>query len=66
MTRYYLTQRPPAPGTFPGKPIALEAFDQKSFVEEIGRPAWGWVEYEAPLTPKQAANYELTKKGETL
>lgn len=61
MNRYYLTQRPPAPGTFPGKPVNLKSFDAREHVEEIGRPAWGWVEYEEPLTDKQAADYELVE-----
>ena len=61
MNRYYLTQRPPAPGTFPGKPVNMKAFDSREHVEEIGRPAWGWVEYEEPLTEKQIADYELVK-----
>ena len=61
MNRYYLTQRPPAPGSFPGKPVNMKAFDNRKHVEEIGRPAWGWVEYEEPLTEKQAADYELTR-----
>ena len=56
MNRYYLTQRPPAPGSFPGKPVNMKAFDNRKHVEEIGRPAWGWVEYEEPLTEKQAAD----------
>lgn len=61
MIRYYLTQRPPAPGTFPGKPVNMKAFDSREHVEEIGRPAWGWVEYEELLTEKQAADYELVE-----
>lgn len=61
MTRYYLTHRPPAPGAFPGKPVNLQSFDDRKYVEEIGRPAWGWVEYEEPLTEKQAADYELVE-----
>ena len=61
MTRYYLTRRPPAPGTFPGKPVNLQSFDDRKYVEEIGRPAWGWIEYEEPLTEKQAADYELVE-----
>jgi len=61
MIRYYLTQRPPAPGTFPGKPVNLKSFDKRTHVEEIGRPAWGWVEYEWPLTIKEAEDYELTR-----
>ena len=61
MARYYLTQRPPSPGAFPGRPTDLEAFDTKIYIEEIGRPAWGWVEYQEPLTDKQVDEYELTR-----
>ena len=60
MYRYYLTQRPPSPGTFPGKPTNIKSFDTRQLVSEIGRPAWGWVEYEEALTEKQTADYELT------
>ncbi len=63
MNRYYLTQRPPSPGAFPGKPIKLKAYDAKTYVEEIGRSAWGWVEYSEPLTEKQVKDYELTKEN---
>lgn len=61
MNRYYLTQRPPSPGAFPGKPVNMEAYDQKTYIEEIGRPAWGCVEYKEPLADKQADDYELTR-----
>ena len=60
-TRYYLTQRPPSPGTFPGTPIGMATFEKKKYVEEIGRQAWGWVEYQEPLTEKQADEYELSR-----
>lgn len=61
MNRYYLTQRPPAPGTFPGKPANIKTYDERKYVSEIERQAWGWVEYEELLTEKQAADYELVE-----
>lgn len=61
MNRYYLTQRPPAPGTFPGKPANIKTYDERKYVSEIGRRAWGWVEYREPLTEKQADEYELSR-----
>ncbi|MGI6497980.1 MAG: hypothetical protein ACOX0U_04045 [Oscillospiraceae bacterium] len=61
MNRYYLTQRPPAPGTFPGKPANIKTYDERKYVSEIERQAWGWVEYQEPLTEKQTEDYELTK-----
>lgn len=57
--RYYLTQRPPSPGAFPGKPVRVVSFDSKKHVEAIGCRAWGWVEYDEPLTEKQVSDYEL-------
>ena len=58
--RYYLTQRPPTPGTFPGRPNRIEGYDQRTYVKEIGREAWGWIEYPEPLEEGQAEDYELT------
>lgn len=62
--RYYSTQRPIAPGTFP-KPygnqvVKINNFQQgRVFVPEIGRDAWGYVEYENPLSTVMASNFEL-------
>ncbi len=61
MNRYYLKQRPPAPGTFSDKPLGMKAYDTRKRIDEIGRPAWGWVEYKEPLSEEQVSNYELTK-----
>ena len=60
MNRYYLTQRPPAPGPFPGKPHGMEAYDTRKYIDEIGKPAWGWVEYQEPLSEGPVSDYELT------
>lgn len=59
--RYYLTQRPPMPGAFPEKNLLdLESFDDRTFIPEIDRMAWGYVEYEQELTAEEIAGYELT------
>lgn len=63
--RYYSTQRPVAPGTFPkpyGNPVVkINNFQQgRVFVPKIGRDAWGYVEYEKPLSTVMAADCELT------
>lgn len=65
--RYYLTQRPPMPGAFP-KPEGvnvwgLESFDDKRLVPMLHSQAWGYVEYDAPLTQKQIRQYELREAG---
>lgn len=60
--RYYLTQRPFAPGTFPGRPSDwADISDSRGrvFVPEINRKAWAWVEYKSPLAQKEVDAYEL-------
>lgn len=61
MYRYYLTQRPFAPGTFPGRPSDWADISDRGrvFAPEISRKAWAWVEYESPLTQKEVDGYEL-------
>lgn len=64
-TRYYSTQRPLMPGCFPRKRevTTLQNFDARTFCEDIGREAWGYIEYAAPLTEKEAQDYELVPSG---
>ncbi len=63
MYRYYSTQRPVAPGSFPRPSTAqnVHNFDTRQMVESINRPAWGYVDYPCPLTEKEQADYELVK-----
>ena len=68
--RYYSTQRPVCPGTYP-KPYAgnpawsgiriseIHNSDRKEFVSEIGREAWGWIEYTGKIPEEDAREYEL-------
>lgn len=68
MAKYYSTQRPIMPGSFP-KPINnvvddIVNFDQKKMVESIGMEAWGYVEYRDPLTRGEYLSYELTPDRE--
>ena len=59
MKRYYLTQRGPGPGCQPkGCNITCD-YGIKKYVEEIGCKAWGYVEYNKPLTVTQISDYEL-------
>ena len=60
--KYYSTQRPVDIGTFPkfgNEPIRIENFDNRIPVEDGAFRAWGYLEYSAPLTEKQADDYEL-------
>ena len=63
--RYYSTQRPVAPGTFPqpkgNKILEIHNFDERIYCREPGRDCWGYIEYEKPLTEKEANDYELVR-----
>lgn len=65
MKRYYSTMRPVQPGGYPNRDGVEEIhnFDTKTFCEEIGREAWGYIDYREPLTKEQAEAYELTLGG---
>lgn len=61
--RYYSTQRPVSIGTYPcpacNEVIEINNFDERRTVPEIGRGAWGWIDYASPLSDSEAAAYEL-------
>ena len=60
--RYYSTQRPVAPGGYPGKGYVVEEivnFDKRQFCEEIGREAWGYIDFDGEISEKDCSDYEL-------
>ena len=60
--RYYSTQRPISPGTYPNgenKPVSIENFDERQPVENGQLQAWGYLEYAKPLSQKEMKEYEL-------
>lgn len=60
--RYYSILRPVAPGTFPKRgAVAIVNFDGRQYVDEIGREAWGYVEYDHRLDDQLADDYELVR-----
>lgn len=65
--RYYSTQRPVMPGSFPkpagNRVIGIHNFDTRTYCEDIEWKAWGYIDYEKPLTAKEAADYELMEGG---
>lgn len=65
MVRYYSTQRPVLPGGFPRKEDVgkIENFEVKTFCEEIGREAWGFIEYHTELKEEEMEAYEFTLGG---
>ncbi len=62
--KYYSTHRPVAPGSFPkpegNKVLKIHNYDGKTYCEELGREAWGYVEYERPLSEEEMQGWELT------
>ena len=62
--RYYSTQRPITPGSFPRVDFnavkEIVNFERKTYCEEIGREAWGYIDYEKPLDRYDCNAYELT------
>lgn len=60
--KYYSTQRPVDIGTFPktaNGPIRIFNYAGRENVESGSIKAWGFLVYDAPLTEKQIAEYEL-------
>lgn len=64
MTKYYSTQRPIGPGTYPkpqnNKVIEIKNFDKKEKIEKEDINAYGYIKYEKPLMPAAAKTYELS------
>ena len=60
MFRYYSTQRPVAPGTFPKKAgCIVHNFETIQRVPELSAEAWGYIDYPEPLTIQEAVSYAL-------
>ena len=58
--RYYSIMRPVSIGTYPRKgAVEIVNFDYRQHVDEIGRKAWGYIDYDRELSPEEAADYEL-------
>lgn len=63
--RYYCLSRPVDIGTIPNKNfVSVSNYDEKQYVEEIGRYAWGYVEYDEKLTDDVVKEYELMSAEE--
>lgn len=59
--RYYSILRPIGPGTFPKtqEVLGFHNYDRRTYVPEIEREAWGYIDYKAPLTAQEASAYDL-------
>lgn len=57
--RYYTLYRPPMPGTIPRLGLeGIMSFDDRTEVEP-GIRAWGYADYNRPLTDEEISEYEL-------
>jgi len=62
--RYYSTQRPVAPGSYPKDgAVSIENYEQPEFIHEISRTAWGFIDYDRELQAEEAERWELTPEG---
>ena len=61
--RYYSTQRPVGIGGYPKSAPVKQVvnFNGRKHCPEIGRLAWGYIEYETPIPEKDAEDYELVR-----
>lgn len=58
--KYYSTQRPISLGSYPvGGDISIENYKNKTYVESIGREAWGEIHYGRSLSEKEMSDYKL-------
>lgn len=68
--KYYSTQRPVNPGTYPKSQenplIGFTDYDGRSFVEGGAFLAWGELTYAQPLTERQISDYELRPARQNL
>lgn len=59
--KYYTLYRPPMMGTIPRGFTSICAYDERTFIPEIGRAAWGYVVYDRELTTREIDEYELER-----
>ena len=63
--RYYSTQAPLSPGTYPqpvgNKILEIHNFDEKTYCKEPDRDCWGYIDYEQPLSEKDASAHKLVR-----
>jgi hypothetical protein len=65
--RYYSLQRPVMLGSYPktANVININNYDDRVLIDDIGRLAWGYIEYSEPLTKQACYDYELEPSRDT-
>lgn len=66
MVRYYSILRPVGLGTYPltdgNMVLNIVNYDERKYVEEIGRMAWGHIDYSQRLPELVAKGYDLVEE----
>lgn len=57
--KYYCIMRPPAPGTIPRGAIEIRMYNERRYIPEIERMAWGYAVYTRELTYDEIYEHEL-------
>lgn len=60
--KYFCVMRPPTPGAIPAGACNICCYEDRRYVPEIDRMAWGWVEYRETLTPEEISDFELVSE----
>lgn len=67
MKRYYSTQRPVSLWTYPkpqgNKVLNIENFDDRKYCEPIKGFAWGYIDYELPVSEVLLKDFGLVEGG---
>ena len=59
--QYFCIMRPPAPGAIPAGAQSVMDFEQRAFIPEIQREAWGYALYDRQLTDDEIWEYDLVE-----
>lgn len=62
MYRYYCIMRPPKNDWLPHTILEEESFEERRYIPDIDRMAWGWVVYTRELTPQEISDYGLIRE----
>lgn len=64
MPKYYCIMRPPMIGGIPNSQVLIDAmaFEERRYIPEIDRMAWGWVQYERELMLDEVTDFELIRE----
>ena len=62
MHKYYSILRPIGPGTAPGGAVEIVNYDDITYIDDIGREAWGYLIYREPL--ENPEDYDLMESDQ--